>query len=81
MAGRTRTSPSTPWYLPEPPVMATAYGAELPGLISAWAGDLPAAQRVRGHALRFLALHRGDGADPTLVPDLGFALEQLGGGH
>jgi len=29
----------------------------------------------------FGARHRGDGADPTLAPDLGVALEQLGGEH
>jgi hypothetical protein len=39
------------------------------------AGDLPAGQGVRGQALGLAPFHRGDGADPTLVADLGVALE------
>jgi hypothetical protein len=35
-AGSTRISPSTPLYLPEPPVTATAYGVGSPRRISAW---------------------------------------------
>ena len=35
-AGSTSISPSTPLYLPDPPVMATAYGAGSPRTISAW---------------------------------------------
>jgi len=59
--------------------MATAYGAGSPTTISAWPVICPAGQRVGGHALGLGARHRGDGADPTLMADLGVALEQLGG--
>ena len=79
--GWTRTSPSAPWYLPEPPVMAPAYGAGSPRRISAWPVIWPPRNDVGGHALGLGARHRGDGADPSLVADFGVALEQLAGEH
>jgi hypothetical protein len=78
---RTWIPPSAPAYLPEPPVMATTYGAYRAEGNQRLCGDLPAAERVRSDALRLLPRQRHGRAHRALMPHLAGALQQLFGEH